>query len=192
MHRVVTPLTGEIVRQLKIGDRVLISGEVYAARDAAHARLCRLLERNERLPFPIAGAVIYYVGPTPAPPGRVIGSAGPTTAGRMDEYAPALIAAGLRGMIGKGYRSAQVRAAMAKYGAVYFAVTGGCGALASRHIVEYEVIAYPELGAEALARIVLQDLPTIVVNDALGGDLYEANRELYGIADNKRRATNDA
>lgn len=177
--RIVTPLTDEVVRDLRAGDAVLISGVIYQARDAAHKRLVALIEAGEELPFDLQGAVIYYMGPSPAPPGRVIGAAGPTTSGRMDAYAPLLMEHGLKGMVGKGLRSAGVKEAMQRFGAVYFAATGGAGALLAQRIVANEVIAWPELGAEAVARLEVVDFPAIVVNDCHGGDLYEEGRRKY-------------
>lgn len=174
-----TPLDDAAAFPLRAGDAVTISGVMYGARDAAHARLVASLEAGEPLPFDLAGQVIYYVGPTPARPGEPIGSAGPTTSGRMDRYAPALYAAGLRGTIGKGYRSQAVRDAIVTHRGVYFAAIGGSGALLSRRITSSEVIAYPELGPEAIYRFVVQDFPAVVVNDAHGGDLYEQAREQY-------------
>lgn len=177
--RLTTPLSGEITTNLRIGQQVLINGVIYTARDAAHKRLVELLDQGKELPIELEGQIIYYVGPSPAPPGRVIGSAGPTTAGRMDAYAPRLIERGLKGMIGKGARSAAVVEAMKKHGAVYFAAIGGAAALISRCIVESEVVAYPDLGPEAIHRLVVKDFPAIVVNDAYGGDLYQEGRKLY-------------
>jgi fumarate hydratase subunit beta len=173
------PLSEGDVRSLSVGDRVLVTGILYTARDAAHSRLISLIESGQPLPIPLAGQIIYYVGPTPAKPGAVIGSAGPTTSGRMDAYAPALIEAGLRGMIGKGSRSAAVRDAMALCGAVYFAATGGAGALLSQRIKKAEVVAYDELGPEAIRRLEVEDFPVTVVNDAHGGDLYEEGAARY-------------
>ena len=173
------PLSEEYAAALRCGDRVLLTGVLYTARDAAHARLVALLEEGKPLPFPIEGQVIYYVGPAPARPGAVIGSAGPTTRGRMDIYAPALMAAGLKGMLGKGSRSEEVKAAMAKHRAVYFAATGGAGALLSQRIVKAEVVAYEELGPEAIRRLEVKDLPAIVVNDIHGGDLYREGTSQY-------------
>ncbi|MBE3574172.1 MAG: Fe-S-containing hydro-lyase [Firmicutes bacterium] len=178
-----TPLDPETARRLRAGQRVLLRGVVYAARDAAHKRMVEALEQGGSLPFPPEGAVIYYVGPTPAPPGRPIGAAGPTTSGRMDGYAPALLAQGVRGMIGKGYRSPAVKEALRQYGAVYLAATGGAGALLSRCIVQSEVIAYPDLGPEAVLRLEVLDFPAVVVNDAQGGDLYEAGKKQYALPD---------
>lgn len=174
-----TPLTGEVVQGLRVGDEVEISGVVYQARDAAHKRLVALIESGEELPFELEGAVVYYMGPSPAKPGNVIGSAGPTTSGRMDAYAPVLMAHGLKGMIGKGLRSQAVKDAMREYKAVYFAATGGAGALLAQRIVANEVIAWPELGAEAVARLEVVDFPAIVVNDCHGADLYQEGRAKY-------------
>jgi fumarate hydratase subunit beta len=177
--QIATPLSDDVVRGLRAGDEVEISGVVYQARDAAHKRLVALLQAGEPLPFELQGAVIYYMGPSPAKPGHVIGSAGPTTSGRMDAYAPLLIKHGLRGMIGKGLRTAEVKQAMREAPAVYFAATGGAGALLAQRIVANEVIAYPELGAEAIARLRVERFPAIVVNDCHGADLYEEGRKAY-------------
>jgi fumarate hydratase subunit beta len=177
--KITTPLTDAVVRELKAGDAVRISGVVYQARDAAHKKLVALIEAGEPLPFELRGAVVYYMGPSPAKPGHVIGSAGPTTSGRMDAYAPLLLQRGLKGMIGKGLRSQQVKDAMREHTAVYFAATGGAGALLAMGIVANEVIAWPELGAEAVARLEVKDFPAIVVNDCDGGDLYEEGRQRY-------------
>ena len=179
VRKIVTPLTDDVVRSLHAGDEVAISGVVYQARDAAHKRLVALLEAGEPLPFELQGAVVYYMGPSPTRPGAVIGSAGPTTSGRMDAYAPTLMGHGLRGMIGKGLRTPEVKQAMVEAPAVYLAATGGAGALLSRRIVGNEVIAYPELGAEAIARLEVSDFPAIVVNDSYGADLYEEGRRRY-------------
>ena len=169
-----TPLTQDKVRMLKAGDQVLLSGVIYTARDAAHKRLVALLDAGQPLPVELKDQVIYFAGPCPAPPGRVIGSAGPTTSGRMDAYSPRLIAeCALRGMIGKGERSQAVAEAMKEFGAVYFAATGGAGALIARCITEAEVIAFEDLGPEALRRLVVKDFPLIVAMDAHGGNLYE-------------------
>ena len=177
--KVTTPLTDEAVKDLRAGDAVEITGVVYQARDAAHKRLVELIEGGEELPFELEGAVVYYMGPSPAKPGKVIGSAGPTTSGRMDAYTPLLLQHGLRGMIGKGLRTAEVKAAMREHPAVYFAATGGAGALLAQRIVANEVIAWPELGAEAVARLEVVGFPAIVVNDCYGGDLYESGRAQY-------------
>jgi fumarate hydratase subunit beta len=164
---------------LKAGDRVLLSGTIYTGRDAAHKRIVQALEAGQEPPFPLQGAVIFYVGPSPAPPGRVIGAAGPTTSYRMDAYAPTLMAQGLKAMIGKGKRGPEVKEAMARHQAVYLAGIGGAGALMARCIVEAEVIAYPELGPEAVRRLKVKDMPLFVVNDVAGGDLYELGRAAY-------------
>ena len=170
--RISTPLSVEVVNSLRSGDRVLISGWVYTARDAAHKRMDDLIKRGLDLPFDIGGQVIYYVGPSPAKPGRIIGSAGPTTASRMDTYAPALIAMGLKGMIGKGGRSSEVIQAMIQHKAVYFGAVGGAAALLARSIKEVEMIAYEDLRPEAIRRLKLADFPAIVINDVEGNDLY--------------------
>ncbi len=166
------PLADRDLEKLHAGDRVLFSGILYTARDAAHARLIRLLKEGEPLPIPLEGQVIYYVGPTPAKPGQVIGSAGPTTSGRMDAYTPDLLAAGVKGMIGKGSRSAEVREALVRYRAVYFAATGGAAALLARRIKKASVVAYQDLGPEAIRRLEVENFPAIVVNDIYGADLY--------------------
>jgi fumarate hydratase subunit beta len=158
---------------------VSLSGSIYVARDAAHQRMAALLEQEQPLPFDPVGQIIYYMGPTPAKPGQVIGSAGPTTAGRMDRYTPALLAAGIKATIGKGFRSAAVREAMQQHKAVYFAAIGGAGVLISRAIVSHEVIAWPELGAEALQRLEVRDFICFVVNDTAGNDLYEQGRVAF-------------
>lgn len=173
------PLSESVVRGLNAGDMVELSGVIYTARDAAHKRLIDCIEQNRRLPFELSGAVIYYVGPTPAPPGRPIGAAGPTTAGRMDAYAPRLIALGLRGMIGKGGRSAEVIEACRKFGAVYFAGLGGAGALMSQCVKSAEVIAYEDLGPEAVRRLVVEAMPLVVINDTKGRDLYAEGKAKY-------------
>jgi fumarate hydratase subunit beta len=179
--KIVTPLDKETISALKIGDKVSITGVVYAARDAAHKKLVDLIARGEDLPFKLAGQVIYYVGPTPAKPGYAVGAAGPTTSSRMDPYAPVLIERGLKGMIGKGPRSEQVKQAMVKHGAVYFAAIGGAGALISKSITKSEVIAYPELGAEAIRRMEVKDFPVIVAIDSTGNDLYIKGKEAYEV-----------
>lgn len=169
-----TPLTEEKARSLRAGDQVKLSGVIYTARDAAHKRLVALLDAGKPLPVELKDQVIYFAGPCPAPPGRVIGSAGPTTSGRMDAYSPRLLHdCALRGMIGKGERSAAVAEAMKQCGAVYFAATGGAGALIARCIEEAEVIAFEDLGPEALRRLKVKDFPLIVAMDAHGGNLYE-------------------
>lgn len=170
--RITTPLTQEKLRELKAGDAVLISGTVYTARDAAHKRMIETLEAGEELPFDIKNAVIYYAGPTPAKPGKVIGSCGPTTSGRMDAYAPKLIALGLTGMIGKGERTEEVVDAMKEYGSVYFGAIGGAGALIAKSVLSAEVVAYEDLGTEAVRRLEVRDFPAVVVIDAQGNNLY--------------------
>lgn len=177
--KIVTPLTVQKARELRAGDSVLISGVLYTARDAAHKRLCELIRRGEDMPFELKDAVIYFVGPTPAPPGRPIGSAGPTTSGRMDAYSPLLIAHGLTGMIGKGSRNSAVVDAMRRFGCVYFGAVGGCGALLSHCITRSEIIAYEDLGPEAVRRLEVRDLPAVVIIDSLGNDLYESGRRAY-------------
>jgi len=177
--RIQTPLTDGMVEKLKIGDKVLVSGFIYTGRDAAHKRLVELVNRGQPLPFDIKGQIIYYVGPTPPKPGKVIGSAGPTSSYRMDPYAPVLMAKGLKGMIGKGSRGKEVIDAMKKYKAVYFAATGGTGALLSKRIESSVVVAYEDLGPEAIRKIEVEDFPAIVVNDIYGRDLYEEGRKRY-------------
>jgi fumarate hydratase subunit beta len=177
--RIYTPLTDEVVEKLRIGDRVLINGIIYTGRDAAHKRLVDLINKGESLPFDITGQILYYVGPTPPKPGQVIGSAGPTTSYRMDPFAPLLIAKGLKGMIGKGSRGKEVIDAMKKYKAVYFAATGGAGALISKRIKKSEVVAYEDLGPEAIRKLEVEDLPVIVVNDVRGNDLYIEGKKRY-------------
>ncbi|ACI20479.1 MULTISPECIES: Fe-S-containing hydro-lyase [Thermodesulfovibrio] len=170
--KIETPLTDEVIEQLKAGDLVLINGYVYTARDAAHKRLVELINNNTPLPFDLKGQIIYYVGPTPAPPGKAIGSAGPTTSSRMDSYTPLLLSLGIKGMIGKGQRSEEVVKAIKKYKAVYFLATGGAGALLSRHIVSAEEIAFPELGTESIKKLLLKDFPAIVAIDCHGGNIF--------------------
>ena len=174
-----TPLTREKARELRAGDSCLISGVIYTARDAAHKRLCELLDKGEALPLDVENSIIYFVGPTPAKPGQAIGSAGPTTSYRMDAYSPALIAQGQTGMIGKGKRGPEVIAAMKEHGAVYFGAIGGCGALLSKCIKKAEVIAYDDLGAEAIRRLEVEDFPAVVIIDSLGNNLYETGRADY-------------
>jgi fumarate hydratase subunit beta len=173
------PLSNEDVERLKIGDRVLITGVIYTGRDSAHKRLFDLLQEGKNLPFDIKGQIIYYVGPTPAKPSQVFGSAGPTTSYRMDAYSPTLIARGLKGMIGKGMRSELVKEAMKKHKAVYLAATGGAGALLGKRVKKAEVVAYEDLGPEAIRRLVVEDLPVIVINDVRGNDLYIEGEKKY-------------
>lgn len=173
MKKLTTPLTESDTRSLKAGDRVSISGVIYTARDMAHKRLCEAIDAGQKLPFELEGSVIYFVGPTPARQGRVIGSAGPTTSSRMDAFSPTLIAHGLKAMIGKGYRGQEVRQALEKHGAVHFAAIGGAGALLSKYIVSAETIAYEDLGTEAVRRLEVVDFPAIVAYDAAGNSVFE-------------------
>lgn len=173
VKRLQPPLGEAGVRALKAGDEVLISGVIYTARDMAHKRLCQLVDMGRKLPFELEGAIIYFVGPTPARPGRVIGAAGPTTSSRMDDFSGKLVAKGLRAMIGKGYRSNEVREALKRYGAVHLSTIGGAGALLSRYIVASEVIAYEELGTEAVRKLQVEDFPAIVAYDAHGNSVYK-------------------
>ena len=173
------PLTAETAASLRAGDYVYLSGTIYTARDAAHKRMYEALERGEKLPLDMKNNVIYYMGPSPARTGRPIGSAGPTTASRMDKYAPALLDLGLRGMIGKGKRSQDVKDAIVRNGAVYFAAVGGAGALLSRSIIASEVIAYDDLGTEAIRKLEVKNFPVIVVMDSEGNNLYETAAEEY-------------
>jgi fumarate hydratase subunit beta len=177
--RLKTPLSDADVEKLKAGDKVLLNGVIYTGRDAAHKRLYDLLMEGKPLPIEVKGQVIYYVGPAPAKPGQVIGSAGPTTSGRMDAYSPKLIELGLKGMIGKGMRKKEVIEAMKKYKAVYFAATGGAGALLAKAIKKAQVVAYGDLGPEAINRLEVENFPVIVVNDTKGNDLYEEGMRKY-------------
>jgi fumarate hydratase subunit beta len=177
--RITIPLTDEVVDGLRIGDSVLISGIIYTGRDSAHKRLVDALDRNEKLPVDFAGQIIYYAGPAPAKPGKPIGSVGPTTSYRMDPYAPKLIAVGLKGMIGKGNRSEEVIQAIQKYKAVYFGAIGGAAALMAKSVKKAEVVAYEDLGPEAIRRLEVEDFPAVVVNDCHGGDLYKEGMERY-------------
>ncbi len=176
MIRITTPLSDQDILGLHAGDSVLLSGVVYTARDAAHARMADAIRRGEPLPFDIRGQIIYYVGPTPAKPGRVIGSAGPTTSGRMDAYTPVLLTSGLKGMIGKGERSQEVIDAIVRYRAIYFAATGGAAALLAKHVISCKVIAYEDLGCEAIHKLEVCDFPLIVINDCRGRDYYREMR----------------
>ena len=175
------PLTDETLESLHAGDNVLLTGVIYVARDAAHKRIVEALEQGKPLPFDIKGQTVYFMGPSPAKPGQVIGSAGPTTSGRMDSYSPRLIAEGLKGMIGKGMRSQAVKDAMKKHKAVYLAAIGGAGALNSKSIKKSEVIAYEELEAEAIRRLEVEDFPVTVINDIYGGDLYQEGKAKYRV-----------
>ncbi|MBQ7715073.1 MAG: Fe-S-containing hydro-lyase [Clostridia bacterium] len=179
-RHVTTPITKECAAQLRAGDTVYITGEMYVARDAAHKRLYELISAGKPLPVDLTDETVYYMGPSPAREGRVIGSAGPTTSSRMDKYTPSLLALGLRAMIGKGRRSDEVKAAMAEHGAVYFAAIGGAGALLSERIVKCETVCYEDLGAETLRRITVVDFPCIVAIDTEGNDVYSEQTERHG------------
>ena len=173
------PLTEELARTLKAGDIVYLTGEIYTSRDAGHKRMCETLAKGENLPFDPKDATIYYVGPTPAKPGQVIGSAGPTTSGRMDAYAPTMMSVGARGMIGKGARLPEVVDAMKKHSGVYFGAIGGAGALLAKCIKKAELIAYEDLGAEALRKLYVEDMPLVVIIDSEGKNLYEEGKAAY-------------
>jgi len=177
--RITLPLTEELARTLKAGDSVLLTGTIYTSRDAGHKRMCESLAKGEPLPIDPMNATIYYVGPTPAKPGKVIGSAGPTTSGRMDAYAPTMLSVGARGMIGKGARLPEVVEAMKQYGGVYFGAIGGAGALLAKRIKKCELIAYEDLGAEALRKLYVEDMPLVVIIDSEGNNLYESGRQKY-------------
>ena len=177
--RITLPLTEELARTLKAGDELLVTGVIYTSRDAGHKRMCETLAAGEKLPFDPTDATIYYVGPTPAKPGQVIGSAGPTTSGRMDAYAPTMMSVGARGMIGKGARLPEVVDAMKKYSGVYFGAIGGAGALLAKCIKSCELIAYEDLGAEALRKLYIEDMPLVVIIDSEGNNLYEDGRKAY-------------
>lgn len=180
MERHITlPLTQELAQSLHAGDTVYLTGTIYTSRDAGHKRICEALARGEQLPFDPKDATIYYVGPTPAKPGQVIGSAGPTTSGRMDAYAPTMMRVGARGMIGKGARLPEVVDAMKKYSGVYFGAIGGAGALLAKCIKKCELIAYEDLGAEALRKLYVEDMPLFVIIDCQGNNLYESGRQEY-------------
>ena len=179
LKKINLPLTDDVIEELRCGDSVLLTGVMYVARDAAHRRMVESIDNGEPLPFDIRGQIIYYMGPSPAPPGKVIGSAGPTTSGRMDRYTPKLIERGLKGMIGKGMRSQSVKEAILKFKAVYFGAVGGAGAVISRSIKKSEIVAYDDLGAEAVRKIEVEDFPAIVVNDIHGADLYEDGKAAY-------------
>ena len=178
-YKLTTPVTKEMLAPLKAGDTILLSGTVYTARDAAHKRLCELVEQDKPLPLDVENSIIYFVGPTPARPGEAIGSAGPTTSYRMDAYSPTMIRIGQTGMIGKGKRNDEVIAAMKEHGAVYFGAIGGAGALLSKCIKKAEVVAYDDLGAEAIRRLEVVDFPVIVIIDSEGNNLYETGRKAY-------------
>jgi len=176
---IIAPIEEEIIEKLTVGTRVTISGVIYTARDAAHHRIIQALDRGDKLPFDLKEQTLYYMGPSPARAGQVIGAAGPTTSSRMDKYTPKLLAAGVKAMIGKGNRSAEVREAIRKYKAVYLVATGGAGALLARTIKRVEVIAYEELGTEAIMRLTVEDFPAIVANDIYGEDLFEQGKAKY-------------
>ena len=178
--KVTLPLTDEAIKDLKAGDNVLLTGVMYVGRDAAHKRMVEALDQGQDLPFDVRGQTIYFMGPSPAKPGQVIGAAGPTTSGRMDAYSPRLLTEGLKGMIGKGSRSQEVKEAIKKHKAVYFAAIGGAGALIARAIKKSDTVAYEELGAEAVLRLEVENFPATVVNDAHGGDLYQEGKAKYG------------
>ena len=178
-YKLTTPVAKEDLAPLRAGDTVLLSGTVYTARDAAHKRMMELLDAGEALPFPVEGSAVYYVGPTPERPGQIIGSAGPTTSGRMDAYAPTMMSVGARGMIGKGARLPEVVEAMKKYSGVYFGAIGGAGALLAKCIKKAELVAYEDLGAEALRRLYVEDMPLVVIIDSEGNNLYEEGRKAY-------------
>ena len=178
-YRLTTPLDDDVTTKLNIGDRVLLSGKIYTARDAAHKRMLETINAGGELPFDLKGQVIYYVGPAPAKPGRVIGPAGPTTSGRMDSYTLPLLARGLKGMVGKGFRSPEVISGLRQYKAVYFAAVGGAAALIARKIKKCELVAYPDLGPEAIYELEVEEFPVVVVNDTNASDLYREGRKKY-------------
>ena len=184
IYHLKTPISIEDIKPLRSGDQVTISGYIYTARDAAHRRLIELIDEEKELPIPIDGQVMYYVGPSPAPPGRVIGAAGPTTSYRMDPYTPRLLELGLKVMIGKGKRSKEVKEAIVKYKAVYMAAIGGAGALMARAVKEARVIAYQDLGPEAIRELKVEKLPAVVVNDTAGNDLYHEGQKMYESIEN--------
>ena len=176
---ITTPISDDVLKNLKSGDNITISGIIYTARDAAHLRMCRALDNDDNLPFDIKGQIIYYVGPCPSKPGEVIGSCGPTTSYRMDAYAPRLIKLGLKGMIGKGLRSDEVKKACKDFGCVYFGAIGGAGALLSQHVKKSEIIAYDDLGTEAVRKLTVENFPVTVIMDIYGNDLYETGKNKY-------------
>lgn len=182
MLKVKSPMTPDVIESLRAGDQVLISGVMYVARDAAHKRIVEALDRGDKPPFDLQGQTLYYMGPSPTKPGKIIGSAGPTTSGRMDAYTPRLLSAGLKAMIGKGLRAAAVKEAIREQKAVYLAAVGGAAALIAKTIVKSEVVAYEELGPEAILRLEVEDFPAIVINDCHGGDLYQEGKARYKIS----------
>lgn len=173
MKKILVPFQNDKYKDLRSGDWVLLTGTIYTARDAAHKRMFETIQAGGSFPFNLHGQVIYYVGPTPPRPGQIIGSAGPTTSSRMDAYTPKLLEMGLKGMVGKGYRNEEVKKAIVQYGAVYFAAIGGSGALISKAIKQAELVAYEDLGTEAIRKLFVENFPVIVINDVHGGDLYE-------------------
>jgi len=179
ISNITSPIDAKIIEKLTVGTKVLISGAIYTARDAAHHRLIQALDKGDRLPIDLKGQTLYYMGPSPGRPGQVIGSAGPTTSGRLDIYTPRLIAAGIRAMIGKGNRSPEVKEAIKRYKAVYFATVGGASALLAKSIKQVEVIAYEDLATEAILRLNVENFPAIVANDIYGGDLFEQEKAKY-------------
>jgi fumarate hydratase subunit beta len=181
MKKITSPISDDVIENLSAGDQVLISGVIYVGRDAAHKRLVEALDRGDKLPFDIKGQTVYYMGPSPTKPGQVIGSAGPTTSGRMDAYTPRLLSVGLKAMIGKGLRSDAVKEAIKEFKAVYFATVGGAAALIAKSITKSEIIAYEELGPEAILRLEVKDFPAVVINDMYGGDLYQEGKVKYEI-----------
>jgi len=181
MQKIISPISDDVIENLRAGDQVLISGVIYVGRDSAHKRLIETLDRGDVLPFDIRGQTIYYMGPSPTKPGHVIGSAGPTTSGRMDAYTPRLLSIGLKAMIGKGLRSDAVKEAIKEYKAVYFATVGGAAALIAKSITKSDIVAYEELGPEAILRLEVKDFPAVVINDMHGGDLYQEGKAKYKI-----------
>jgi fumarate hydratase subunit beta len=179
IKHITTPLEDSVIEHLKSGEKVLLTGFIYTARDTAHKRFIDVLNEGGSLPFAIEGEIIYYCGPSPAPPGKIVGACGPTTSSRMDLYAPRLISLGLKGMIGKGKRGMPVKEAIKKYKAVYFGATGGAGALLSKCVVSASTVAYADLGPEAVVKLGVKDMPLFVINDIYGNDLYQAGMEKY-------------
>ena len=182
MQKVKSPMSADVIENLRAGDQVLISGVMYVARDAAHKRIVEALDRGDEPPFDVRGQTLYYMGPSPTKPGNVIGSAGPTTSGRMDAYTPRLLSTGLKAMIGKGLRSEAVKEAIREHKAVYLAAVGGAAALIAKTIIKSEVVAYEELGPEAILRLEVEDFPAIVMNDSHGGDLYQEGKARYKVS----------
>jgi fumarate hydratase subunit beta len=179
IRRITTPLRESVTETLRAGEKIFLTGYIYTARDAAHKRFMEAIGEGEPLPFDLTDQIIYYCGPSPAPPGRVIGACGPTTSTRMDAYAPKLLSLGLKGMIGKGKRSQAVREAIRQFKALYFGATGGAGALLSKSVISSEVVAYEDLGPEAVVRLGVKDMPLFVIDDVLGNDLYEEGMKQY-------------